>query len=203
MPAIIKDGEPVELFAGAPFTGPDGTSYPANWLDLSNDEDRAAHGVLDIVEPPPAPEGKVVRITGLAVLDDLPTRTFVLDDEPVTPLADLKAAKLAALANVRWQHEVGGTSLAGAPLASDEKTILYLTAAQASAKDDPGFSIRWKAGPGQFVTFDALAIDFAAMTARAHVQACFDREEALTTEILGAADRGALEAVDIAAGWPG
>ncbi|KAB1079402.1 DUF4376 domain-containing protein [Methylobacterium soli] len=122
---------------------------------------------------------------------------------PAQPsLDDARQRKLADLAIARWQHEVGGTSLAGAPLATDEKTILYLTAAQASAKEDPGFSIRWKVAPGQFETFDAATIEFAAMTARAHVQACFDREEALTAAILAAADQAALDAIDITAGWP-
>ena len=115
---------------------------------------------------------------------------------------DARAQKLQDLAVVRYAHETGGTSLAGAPLATDEKTILYLTASQASAKDDPNFSIRWKFGAGQFETLNAPAIEMAAATARAHVQACFDHEDTLTAQILAAADLEALDAIDITLGWP-
>lgn len=48
-------GEEQPIPQGRPFTGPDGSNFAANWLDLSTPDDRAAHGIVELPEPEPAP----------------------------------------------------------------------------------------------------------------------------------------------------
>jgi hypothetical protein len=52
------------------------------------------------------------------------------------------------------------------------------------------------------VTLDAAAITAVAMAVRAHVQACFDREAALKTEIEAAKMADGIVALDLNTGWP-
>lgn len=80
--ATLRDGVPVELFPGASFVDASDIQRPANWLDLATPEDRAEAGILDVVEPPAPPSGKVVTITGLAVQDGAVVRTYTLADAP-------------------------------------------------------------------------------------------------------------------------
>lgn len=109
---------------------------------------------------------------------------------------------LERLADRRWRAETGGTSIDGVAIATDEKSITFLTAGYIRAKEDPGYTIRWKIAPGQFFTLDAETIIAMATLASAHVQACFDNEDAITAQILAAEDDAALAAIDIETGWP-
>lgn len=83
--AIIQDGAPVELFPGVSFEDPNGILHPGNWLEHATPEERADAQVLDIVEPPPAPEGKQAVTTGLVLTDGVPTRTYELADQVALP----------------------------------------------------------------------------------------------------------------------
>lgn len=142
----------------------------------------------------------------MAVIYDCATGEAVIVADPSPhdlPLEDRRAAMIAALAETRWQHEVGGTVFNGTPLATDRETTAILTAAYVKAKEDAGYTIRWKTGAGTFVTLDAATIIAIADAARGHVQACFDREDVLTSAIVAAGNHGDLDAIDIGVGWPG
>lgn len=122
--------------------------------------------------------------------------------EPL-PLEQARAQRLTELADYRWQRETGGTTLNGTPIATDRDSQAKLTAAWATAKDDPAYTIdNWKVAPGVFVTLDAATIIAAGEAARAHVQACFDREAVLSGEILACATTEDVLAIDITTGWP-
>lgn len=119
------------------------------------------------------------------------------------PLEDTRAAMLAALADIRWQHEAGGILIGGAAIKTDAASQAKLTAAYVQAmQNDEEFIVRWKVENGQFVTLDAATIIAVGDAVTAHVQACFAHEDALTTAILAAEDHEALDAIDIGAGWP-
>lgn len=121
----------------------------------------------------------------------------------VLSLVDQKASKLAALAEKRWQVETAGIVVAGAAIKTDRESSAILTSAYILAKDYPGYTVsNWKVAKGAFITLDAPTIIALATAVRLHVQACFDREAALTASILAAADVPALDAIDIDAGWP-
>lgn len=47
---FVLDGRP--LSPDVPFTTPDGTQYPANWLRLASPEERAAIGITEVPDPP-------------------------------------------------------------------------------------------------------------------------------------------------------
>ena len=51
---FLLDGRPLPL--DAPFTTPDGTQYPSNWLRLASPEERAAIGIQEVADPPPPPD---------------------------------------------------------------------------------------------------------------------------------------------------
>lgn len=121
---------------------------------------------------------------------------------PAVPLDQLQAQRLAALADERWRREVGGTVVNSVPILTDRESRSILTGAYVQAMSNPTFSIRWKVAPGIFTTLDASTIIAIGDAVSAHVQACFDREDTLSGQILAAIDADALTAIDIAAGWP-
>lgn len=123
--------------------------------------------------------------------------------EVLPTLEDLRAAKLAELADRRWQAETGGTTVAGTPIKTDAESTGKITAAYVRASANPAFTVRWKVDTGVFVTLDAATIIAIGDAVTAHVQACFDMEDTLTTAILAAEDAAALGDIDIEAGWPG
>lgn len=67
---------------------------------------------------------------------------------------------------------------------------------------DPGYLVQSKTAAG-FITLDAMTVIGLAQAIRAHVQACFDNEAALSAAIDAAEDHDALESIDVEAGWPG
>ncbi len=104
--AIKRNKEWVEI-AGAfqSGEGDDAVNHPVGWLEATSDKERAAVGVVAIVEPtPPAPG---LRVIGSRLLDHAGVPTRIYDTEPspaavpqtVTPrqlrLALLGAGKLA------------------------------------------------------------------------------------------------------------
>jgi hypothetical protein len=46
---FVLNGSPLAL--DVPFTGPDGTQYPANWLRCATQEERLAAGINEVPEP--------------------------------------------------------------------------------------------------------------------------------------------------------
>lgn len=133
---------------------------------------------------------------------ELAARGLTPGSPPALTLAEQKAEKLEALAAYRFDIEKGGTTLAGSFVATDEKTRSVLTAARIKAREDADFTVNYKFGPGQFATLTAAQIIAIADGVAAFIQACFDREKALSDLIVAAANQTALDAIDITAGWP-
>lgn len=117
-------------------------------------------------------------------------------------LAEAKAERLALLAERRWRAETGGVVIGGTLLPTDEKSEVKITGARLAAEANPAYTVRWKVAPGQFVTFDATAVIALSNTVRAHIQACFDNEDAISALINAAETNDAVDAVDIESGWP-
>jgi hypothetical protein len=132
-------------------------------------------------------------------------RKRVLTAEEVAQrLARAKAEKLAALAQKRWEVEIGGIMVDGARIETDDRSKLLLLGKRTKAVENSEGTTRWKAGSGQFVDLPNTFIVAAADAVEAHVQACFDREGELTDAILDPAvdTLAKLYAIDISAGWP-
>ena len=117
-------------------------------------------------------------------------------------LAAAKTDRLAELADTRWQRETGGITLNGAAIATDRQSQALVNGALALVSADPSRLIDWKTASG-WTRLDAATVAGIAFAVGAHVQACFSRERQLAEAIDAAADFAALDAIDLAAGWPG
>ena len=82
-------------------------------------------------------------------------------------------------------------------VATDRDSQALITGAALAAMLDSAYVCRWKT-PSGFVELTAEQIIAVAQAVRAHVQACFDREAELLTEI----DAGTLTPEMIETGWP-
>lgn len=179
------------------------TGPKPRWLNgdgnALTDAELEAHGWYPVAAADDVPDGKIVVSTSIELIDGLPKYVDVLADIPFT---DMRATKLAALAERRWQAETGGMVIGGVPIKTDRESTGTITAAYVQASGNPAMTVRWKVDTGVFVTLDAATIIAIGDAVTAHVQACFDNEDVLTTAILAAEDQTALDAVDIEAGWP-
>lgn len=111
----------------------------------------------------------------------------------------LRAHKLAAqIASRRYIAETSGIVIDGMPVDTGRDSQSLITGAVVAAMLDPDYSVRWKAVDG-FVVLNAVQIIGVASAVRAHVQACFDRED----ELLNALSSGEFESSMIDEGWPG
>lgn len=118
------------------------------------------------------------------------------------PLADVKAAKLAKLANERWQREVGGYTVNGVTVLTDDRSKLMLTGAYNSALADAGWSTEWKVAPGVFVTLDAATVIGLSNAVSAYVAALFAQEAAHAAAIVALNAAADVVAYDVVADWP-
>jgi len=120
------------------------------------------------------------------------------------PLAELKSEKQEAIRALRWQRETGGIVVGGVPIRTDEKSQAKLNGAVSLFGLDPAMTeiSSWEAVPGVFVSLSKAQIDGIAVAVGAHVQACFNRSRVLSEAVAAAADKAALDAIDITAGWP-
>ena len=189
------------VWTGQRRPAPDGDDYTlaANAEDLLSDDELAVYGLHRVAAAWPIPSGH--RIVSTTLSDDGGMPRWLVESEAV-PLAELRAAKLAALAARRWQAETAGITVEGVPVMSDRESQGLIVGAALQAVIDPAYTLRWKTAAGAFVALSATELLAVAQAVRAHVQACFDREAALTEAINAAADVAALDAADIGAGWP-
>ncbi|MCA3245565.1 MAG: DUF4376 domain-containing protein [Azospirillum sp.] len=129
------------------------------------------------------------------------TRPYVAAELAALPppptLAEAKAAKLAALAALRYARETGG--IAG--FRTDRESQALLTGAALAATLDAGYSVDWK-GEAGWVALNATQLLDAAQAVRAHVQACFSNERAHAEAIEALATTEAVQAYDVTTGWP-
>lgn len=118
------------------------------------------------------------------------------------PLASAKAARLAALADMRWRatQAFAYDGVDGVPADGALTAVLGVVVADTVAPT--GGTITWKLKDGEFRTWSVEDVAAYGIAIRAHVQACFDTEQRLSAAILAAADYDALDAIDLAAGWP-
>ena len=122
---------------------------------------------------------------------------------PTASFADLKAAKLAALEQKRWEVETGGMMFNGMPAPTHRDARSVVTAAYIRATEDPAYTVpNYKIAPATFVTLDSATIIAYADALETHVQAAFDRERTLADEIIVASNEAELDAIDIETGWP-
>lgn len=116
-------------------------------------------------------------------------------------LSAAKTEAKAVLAGNRYAAEVAGITVNGVAIDTDRDTQGTLTAARIMAKEDPGYSVKWKTQNG-FVTLDAATLIALADAVLNHVQLCFDNEANISDSIDAAADLTALRLVNLNNDWP-
>ena len=108
-----------------------------------------------------------------------------------------KIIDAGVVADRRYAVEVGGITLQGLPINTDDRSKLLINGAALEATLDPAYTMRWKT-PAGFVDLTGAQVIGVARAVRAHVQACFDRE----AELLAALDNGTLTEEALATFWP-
>lgn len=118
------------------------------------------------------------------------------ESEPAEPtLEEVKAEKLAELAEARWREETGGLTLPdGTIIKTDRESQALLTGAALSATLDPGKDIEWK-GVNGWVTLTPTQVLQIAAAVRAHVQSAFSREKVLAEQVEACEEIEAVRAI--------
>lgn len=200
--AIRREGAWAEIFGGfkalIEVNGElDDVSFPANWLELVSEEERAAVGAFEIEEPEPAPAS--LRVIGSVIEgEDLPRRVWLTE---AIPLGELRADALARIASRRWSRQQI-MLWNGNAVPSDDTTLGRIMAtvklAEIQGKAPGDIVAQWKFAPGfqTPVTF-AQAIDYG-VTIGAHYQACYSREAELAAIVIapGASAEAILAAAE-------
>lgn len=149
--------------------------------------------------------GEFERYGDEALTVDAERRVVVVVREVVPwaaeEIAEHEAARRAEMAQQiadrRWQAEVAGIDVGGMHIDTGRDSQALITGATVQAMLDPNYSLRLKTVAG-FVDLTAEQIIGVATAARAHVQACFNRE----AELLEALAAGTFTPEMLDQGWP-
>ena len=106
-------------------------------------------------------------------------------------LEEIKEAKKAEIANMRYEAEIAGVN----GIRTDRESQSLITGAALKASMDSTYSCRWKTEAG-FVTLTAAQIIAVADAVRAYVQGCFDHEAELLPLIDAATTQAELDAIN-------
>lgn len=161
-------------------------------------------GSVEVDDAAPMPERstptKPMKLTGDEVAQwqgqwvKLAARPVTPDPQPVPePVPDWPAL----IADRRWLAETSGTTFAGMPIDTDDRSKLLINGAALRADRSADYVLRWKASQG-FVDLTAAQVLAVADAVSEHVQLCFDREDAL----LVAVTDGSITAEMLEDGWP-
>jgi hypothetical protein len=94
---------------------------------------------------------------------------FVAPVEPEPTQGDL----LAYAANKRWQKEVGGITVSGVPVATDDRSKQMIMGARIAADADPDFTTPWVGADGDVYPLTAQEVIGVSNAVLAHVASCF------------------------------
>jgi len=125
--------------------------------------------------------GDLYEIVSIAELGPIPSDLIEAPPPPPPrPLPEVAA-------DMRWQKEVGGITVNGVNVLTDDRSKLMIIGARMKAVEDGNTTKQWKT-PGGFVTLDAATLIAIGDAVEAHVQACFDKE----AEVLALIDGGTI-----------
>ena len=116
----------------------------------------------------------------------VPVGTAGSYEPPVPPpltLESAKAAKLAELADWRYQKEVAGIFVGGAKIKTDRESQATINSAFTSLSQGFITSVDWKAAGGVWIQLTLTQLAPIAQAVAAHVQTCFTAEKNIAAEI--------------------
>lgn len=83
-------------------------------------------------------------------------------------------ASLTAYAeDAKWRREIGGITVAGLSVATDDRSKLMIAGARLAALADPAWTTQWHVGGGVLVPLAAPEVVAISDAVLAHVDACF------------------------------
>ena len=181
----------VEIMQGASFKDAGDVQHGWDVTQLWTDEELAAINVYR-VEPAAIIDGRVP--TGY---------TFARDGNgvlaQVLAYGDLKTDLKAYAAQKRWQKEVGGITVGGIPIATDDRSKQMIIGARMAAEADSGFTTPWVANDGSVHTLTAADVIGISNAVLAHVGSCFAIYATVADQIESDAIAGAAQ-IDAAFG---
>ncbi len=186
---FILNGQP--LREDVPFTH-NGIQYPANWLRLSTFEEKIAIGITEVVQEP-RPDDTIYWVT------DNNDGTYTATPKDLDTLKDIWRQKLKAR---RDKSQFGGMLFNGIALQTDIDSQTKYVGAAVAAMLDNQYLVTWKTADGNFVELTAAQIIGVSQAVRAHVQATYDNEAAISEYITAAGDLNTLQQIDLELGWP-
>ncbi len=124
-------------------------------------------------------------------------RDRLLAEREVEREGQQRTGLVQQIADRRWRAEVAGIDIGGMRIDTGRDSQALITGATVQAMLDPSYALRWKT-PDGFVDLTAEQIIGVATAARAHVQACFNRE----AELLDALEAGTFTPEMLEQGWP-
>lgn len=73
----------------------------------------------------------------------------------------------------RWEKETAGITVAGVPIATDDRSKQMVLGARVAAMADENFTTNWVAADGAIYQLDAATVTAISDAVLAHVRACF------------------------------
>lgn len=92
---------------------------------------------------------------------------------PPPPPVPSRASLIAHAADARWRKEVGGITVAGVPVSTDDRSKQMIIGACIAADADPNWTSQWVGADGVVYPVDATAIVAISNAVQAHVNDCF------------------------------
>ena len=89
--------------------------------------------------------------------------------DPPPPPVDL----YAYAADARWRKEIGGITVNGVPIATDDRSKQMIIGARLAASVNPNWSTMWVGSDADIYPVDATAIVTISDAVQSHVNACF------------------------------
>jgi hypothetical protein len=87
----------------------------------------------------------------------------------------------------RWEKENGGFQIGGMHIATDDRSKTMITGARIAADANTDFSTPWKTPDGNFTRITAPIIVMISNAMLDHVDACFNKEELISADIVSGA----------------
>lgn len=99
----------------------------------------------------------------------------LVDDALVPPVAEAPSSErlLAYAADKRWRVEVGGITLGGVPIATDDRSKIMIMGARVAAAASPAWETVWHGSDGQTYPLNATQMVAISNAVEAHVNATF------------------------------
>ncbi len=117
----------------------------------------------------PAPEGLDLIVSDSAATGDTwDGSVFHRPEEPSPPVNLVSYAE-----RKRWEKEIGGITLNGISIATDDRSKQMIMGARIAAQDDENFSTPWVGLDGAIYPLDAPALIMVSNAVLAHVSSCF------------------------------